>query len=532
MREPEHGKKESEREKEELGHEEKWRREVTRRTFLKLFGLAGAATLGGGLLVKPMSMSVGIVGTAWAGTLPLGGRVPIYACNPALTLDEELCDFCGGDCSQCVVTCYNQHVLGYYKDATEAICIHCGQCSLVCAIGAIQEREHIAQVETWLADPAKHVVVQTAPATRVALGEEFGQPPGTWMAGEQVTALRQLGFDAVLDTNFTADVTVIEEVAELDNRIKGVYPKPLPMITTCSPGWIKFGEYFYPEQFPHFSTCKSPQQMFGALVKTYYAEQKALAAADIVSVAIMPCTAKKFEAQRPEMNDSGFQDVDAVLTTRELAKLLKKNGIDPSTLPAGSYDSLMGESTGGATIFGATGGVMEAAVRTLHFVNTNTPPPPEFLNLTAVRGQTGVKEATVNISGIGDVKVVVAHGLNNARWVMDQVAAGTAPWHFIELMGCPSGCSGGGGQPKTTVPPTAETYQKRMDAMYEADAGMVKRESYENAEVAALYTNFLGNPLSTKSYQLLHTDYVSRAAALTRLSTQTDMCVTCQRPGC
>ncbi len=516
----------------ELERGEEQRREITRRTFLKLMsglGLAGVAVLSGGCL-KPLAEQVG--GEGWLppryGTPDIRpdqirGKVSINKDDPALVVDDRLCDLCG----RCVEACHKvQSVFGYYqlpiKD--EVICVHCGQCALACSPGAIRERDDTAQVEEWLRDPSKFVVVQTAPATRVSLGEEFGLLPGTWVAGQQVAALRRLGFDAVMDTNFTADLTIMEEATELIKRVKGECPQPLPLITSCSPGWIKFCEYFYPELLPHLSTCKSPQQMFGALVKTYYAKVMGLDPENIVSVSIMPCTAKKFEAKRPEMNSSGIywgkpeiRDVDAVLTTRELARMLKKSGLHLATLPAEEYNSLMGESTGAATIFGATGGVMEAAVRTFYFFVTGEAPPPQLMELTPVRGLTGVKEGKLTIPGVGQVQVAVAHGLANARVVLEAVKAGQAPWHFIEVMACPGGCIGGGGQPKTVVPPSDEVRQQRIAALYEADAQMAKRESHENAELAALYQNFLGHPSSKLAHELLHTKYYSRADKLVRV---------------
>jgi iron-only hydrogenase group A len=518
----------------ELEREEKQRREITRRKFLQLMsglGLAGVAVLSGGCL-KPEPEQTG--GRGWLppryavpDTWPdqWRGKVPISPDDPALVLDDRLCDLCG----RCVEACQRtQSVFGHYqlpiKD--EIICVHCGQCALYCSPGAIHERDDTGQVAEWLRDPNKFVVVQTAPATRVSLGEEFGLTPGTWVAGQQVAALRRLGFDAVMDTNFTADLTIMEEATELIKRIKGEYPQPLPLFTSCSPGWVKFCEYFYPELLPHLSTCKSPQQMFGALAKTYYAQAKDLNPEDIVSVAIMPCTAKKFEAKRPEMNSSGIywgkpemRDVDAVLTTRELARMLKKEGLHLTTLPAEEYNSLMGESTGSATIFGATGGVMEAAVRTAYFFITKDTPPPLLMELTPVRGLAGVKEGKLTVPGAGQVQVAVVHGLANARTVLETVKAGQAPWHFIEFMCCPGGCISGGGQPKTVVPPSDEVRWQRIAALYEADVRMARRESHENAELAALYRDFLDYPLSKLAYKLLHTKYHSRADKLVPLET-------------
>jgi iron-only hydrogenase group A len=351
----------------------------------------------------------------------------------------------------------------------------------------------------------------------VALGEEFGLTPGAWAEGQQVAALRQLGFDAVLDTNFTADLTIMEEATEFLGRVvHGTYA--LPMFNSCCPGWVKFLEYFYPELIPHLSSCKSPQQMFGTLAKTYYAEINGIDPEKIISVAIMPCTAKKFEAQRPEMvaaehywgNPQISHDVDVVLSTRELARMIKSENIDFAGLPDENYDSLMGEDTGAAIIFGATGGVMEAAVRTSYFFLTGEEPPEAFLELTPVRGLDEIKEASVDINGT-TVTVAVAHGLKNARIICDMVLDGNPRgWHFIEFMACRGGCVSGGGQPRTAVPPTDEIRQARMDSLYAADTEATKRCSHLNEEVLALYRDFLGEPYSERAHHLLHTTYKDR----------------------
>ncbi|MDI6711248.1 MAG: [FeFe] hydrogenase, group A [Bacillota bacterium] len=503
------------------GHERE--KAVTRRAFLKLMGglgLTGLAASCGGCLHSPVGDTGG---EGWipyqyeaAGTLPaqVRGRVPIDPASPAIVRDDEKCILCG----QCLEVCqHTQSVFGYYglPVVDDIVCINCGQCALACPTGAISERDDTEKVRRALEDPDRFVVVQTAPATRVALGEEFGLPPGTWVMGQQVAALRRLGFDAVLDTNFTADLTIMEEATELIKRIKGEMPgRPLPQFTSCSPGWIKFCEYFYPDLLPHISTCKSPQQMFGALVKTYYAKKRNIDPAKIVSVSVMPCTAKKFEAQRPEMNDSGLRDVDVVLTTRELARMLKQRGIDLTRLPEEDYDPLMGKCTGGAIIFGATGGVMEAAVRTAYFFITGQEPPAGLLNLTPVRGLAGVKEAAVDVPGVGTVRVAVCHGMGNGRQVLEAVRQGRAPWHFVEFMTCPGGCISGGGQPRTAVPPTDEVRARRIAALYSADARWVIRESHENPEILAIYQEFLEHPMSELAEKLLHTEYVSRGRHL------------------
>ncbi|MTI85773.1 MAG: 2Fe-2S iron-sulfur cluster binding domain-containing protein [Firmicutes bacterium] len=380
-------------------------------------------------------------------------------------------------------------------------CVNCGQCALVCPTAAIHEKDQTAEVWKVLADPQKHVVVQTAPAVRVSIGEMFGLQPGSVETGRLVAALRRLGFDRVFDTDFTADLTIMEEGSELLQRIKE--GGKLPLVTSCSPGWIKYIEHFYPEMLPHLSTCKSPQQMFGALAKSYYAELAGIDAADIFVVSIMPCTAKKFEAGRDEMADSGQQDVDVVLTTRELGKMLREAGIEFSALAEEEYDAPLGMSTGAGVIFGSTGGVMEAALRTAYELVTGETLPA--LDFHAVRGLEGVKEASVNLNGT-TLNAVVAHGLGNAMDILEKVKAGHQ-YHFIEIMCCPGGCIGGGGQP---IPTNREVREKRMAGIYNADQGMALRKSHENPAVQALYKDFLGEPLGHKSHQLLHTHYVSR----------------------
>lgn len=380
-------------------------------------------------------------------------------------------------------------------------CVNCGQCALVCPTAAIHEKDQTDEVWAALADPNKHVVVQTAPAVRVSIGEMFGLEPGSVVTGQLVAALRKLGFDKVFDTDFTADLTIMEEGSELLERLqKG---GTLPLITSCSPGWISFIEHFYPDLLPHLSTCKSPQQMFGALAKTYYPQKAGLDPADVFVVSIMPCTAKKFEAGRDEMKDSGYQDVDVVLTTRELGKMLKMAGIDFSTLPEEEYDEPLGISTGAGVIFGSTGGVMEAALRTAYELVTGESLPS--LDLHEVRGLEGIKEATVDIKGTA-LKVAVTNGLANARKILDRVAAGEQ-YHFIEIMCCPGGCIGGGGQP---IPTNKEIRAKRSAGIYSADQAMELRKSHDNPAVQTLYKEFLGQPLGEKSHSLLHTSYTAR----------------------
>ncbi|AZO96229.1 NADH-dependent [FeFe] hydrogenase, group A6 [Halocella sp. SP3-1] len=376
-------------------------------------------------------------------------------------------------------------------------CTNCGQCIHSCPTGALHEVYHYENVWDVLNDPSKHVVVQTAPAVRVAISEPFGAEPGAVATGQMVAALRRLGFDRVFDTNFTADLTIMEEGTELIERINngGV----LPLLTSCSPGWIKFIEHFYPDLLPNISSCKSPQQMFGAVAKTYYAEKNNIPLEDVVVVSVMPCTAKKFEARRPEMEG----DVDFVLTTRELARMIKTAGIDMLALEEEEYDNLMGVSSGAADIFGATGGVMEAALRTAYELITGE--ELEKLDFEMVRGLEGIKVAEIDINGL-KVKGGVAHGLGNVRKLMDRIKSGEE-FHFIELMACPGGCLGGGGQP---IPTNEETRTRRMKAIYEIDKGKKMRKSHENSYVQKLYDDYLGKPGSHRAHELLHTSYTAR----------------------
>lgn len=455
--------------------------------------------------------------------------LPIDNTSLSLVRDPNKCVLCRRCVNVCakVQSVYAIDIMGRGSNSTVSTfldeglgnveCVNCGQCLLVCPTGAITERSEIPDVWKALGDPDKVVVVETAPAVRVAIGEEFGMPDGTQATGKMAAALRGLGFDKVFDTDFSADLTIMEEGFELIGRIKngGV----LPLITSCSPGWVKFAETFFPKVLDHVSTCKSPQQMFGTVTKTYWAEKMGIDPRKIVVVSVMPCTAKKFEKERPEMktafhywqekmglkDEEAFKDVDCVLTTREAAKMIREAGIDFANLPDEDFDKPLGESTGAGVIFGATGGVMEAALRTAYEVLTKK--SLAKLEFEDVRGLEGIKTADVDIDGL-ILKVAVANGLGNARVLMEQVQKGESPYHFIEIMCCPGGCLGGGGQPISKNP---DIKQRRAEAIYREDAGKPIRKSHENPEITAIYKDFLGEPNSEKAHHLLHTEYCDRS---------------------
>lgn len=446
----------------------------------------------------------------------------------SLVRDPEKCILCG----RCVAVCSEMqtvkaidfagrgvktHIATYLDMPMGSVaCTNCGQCALVCPTGAITEKSSVSEVWEAIHNPAKTVIVQTAPAIRVGIGEAMGMAAGSLVTGKMVAGLRRLGFSKVFDTNFTADLTIIEEGNELLNRIKT--GGKLPLITSCSPGWIKFIEHFFPASLGHLSTCKSPQQMFGAVAKTYYAEKTGLDPRNIVVVSVMPCTAKKYEAKRPEMDgafeywkdklslteNDRFFDVDAVLTTRELSRMFRETGVDFSHLPVEEFDNPLGTSTGAAVIFGATGGVMEAALRTAYEVYTGK--TLSDINFRAVRGMEGIREAEVDLSGT-KIKVAVAHTLKNARILLEQIEKGESPYAFIEVMTCPGGCLGGGGQP---IPTNAEVRKFRADSIYYEDAHKGLRKSHENPEIIYLYEHFLKEPLGHLSHHLLHTTYTER----------------------
>ena len=451
--------------------------------------------------------------------------------TPALVRDNGKCI----KCRRCVTVCNEVQGVGsifpqgrgfdstigpaFDCDLADVTCVQCGQCAAVCPVGAIVEKNNIQDVWNALDDSSKFVIVQTAPAIRAALGECFDYEPGTLVTGKMVSALRTLGFDRVFDTNFAADLTIMEEGTELLSRLKkAIVDKEnvaLPMFTSCSPGWVKYAESFYPEMLDNISTCKSPQQMFGAIAKTYFAKKVGKDAEDIVVVSVMPCTAKKYECQRPEMSDSGVQDVDYVLTTRELGKMIKESGVDFKSLPDDKMDSPIGMSSGAADIFANTGGVMEAAVRTVYEIVTGTELPLENLHVKSVMGLEGVKKASLKIEktlpqwsfleGV-ELKVGVAHGLGNAKKIIEAIKAGEV-FHFVEIMTCPGGCVGGGGQPRFT---TDEVRKKRIEAIYKEDEGKKIRKSHCNPEIKQVYEEFLGEPLGEKSHHLLHTKYQKR----------------------
>ncbi len=453
-----------------------------------------------------------------------GAQTPVTVdrITPSIVRDTSKCILCG----RCVERCKNAHglgVLGFEKRGFNTIvapaenrsfanspCILCGQCVSVCPTGALMEVSEIEKVDAAF-KAGKYVVVQTAPAVRAALGEEFDMPIGSLVTGKMVSALKRLGFKKVFDTNFAADLTIMEEATELLSRVTN--GGQLPMITSCSPGWVNYAEYYYGDLLGHLSSCKSPHEMFGAILKSYYAEKNGIDPKDMFVVSIMPCTAKKYEKDRPELAVNGLRDVDAVLTTRELGKLIKRSGINFAKLPDSEFDNdIVGEYTGAGVIFGATGGVMEAALRTAAFKLTG-----EELNkveLEDVRGLEGIKEATYSLAGL-DVKVAVAHGMKNAKVLLDQIREGKSPYHFIEIMGCPGGCVAGGGQPyvKPCFLPNEDldildTFKaKRAAALYQEDESRALRVSHKNPQIIELYETYLGEPNSHKAHELLHTHY-------------------------
>ena len=445
--------------------------------------------------------------------------------SPSIVRDTSKCVLCG----RCVARCSNAHgngIIGFQnrgfktiigpaenRSFLESPCILCGQCVNVCPTGALMEKSEIEKVDDAM-KAGKYVVVQTAPAVRAALGEEFGMKIGTPVTGKMVAALRRLGFKKVFDTNYAADLTIMEEATELLSRIKN--GGALPMLTSCSPGWINYAEYYYGDCLAHVSSCKSPHEMLGAVLKHYYAAKIGVAPEDMYVVSIMPCTAKKYEKERDDLKTKGLADVDAVLTTRELGKLIKRSGINFVKLPDEEFDNdIIGEYTGAGVIFGVTGGVMEAALRTAHYALTGK--EHGAIKFEAVRGFDGIKEASLELGGM-TVNVAVAHGMKNAKVLLDEIRAGNSKYHFIEIMGCPGGCINGGGQPfvrECFLPnedaDIMDTYkEKRAQALYSEDERQVLRQSHNNPQIKALYDEFLGEPNSHLAHELLHTHYHAR----------------------
>lgn len=446
-------------------------------------------------------------------------RVPIEPGNPAILRREDLCIRCG----KCRDVCRDQiGVLGYY-DLSQTddvpICIHCGQCANVCPVDSIVETPEWETVRQAVADPDKIVVVNTSPSVRISLGEEFGLPDGSFVQGKMVALLKALGVDYVLDTNFSADMTILEEAAELVERVT-LKNRPLPQFTSCCPAWVKFAETYYPELLPHISTAKSPIGMQGPTVKTYFAKKMGLDPRKIVNVALTPCTAKKFEIRREEMGAAGkyldipgLRDMDQVITTRELAAWARSAGLDMASMEEQPYDSLMGEASGAGVIFGNTGGVMEAALRTAYHQVTGHNAPADFYDLEPVRGLDGIREAQVRLGDLS-LKVAVIYGTEHVRQFLEEKKEKLADYTFIEVMTCPGGCIGGGGQPKGTQQKGQDLLAKRIQGLYQRDAALANRNSHENQELLELYRDFYGKPLSPLAEQILHTTYEDRSGML------------------
>ena len=446
---------------------------------------------------------------------------PIDDASASIVRNSDKCILC----RRCISVCKNIQTVGvidtmergfktvvgcaFEKPLSETPCVNCGQYIAVCPTGALTEKSEINDVWKAIADPDKYVIFQTAPAVRFSIGEAFGMPIGSRPTGKMVTAIRRLGVDKIFDTNTAADLTIMEEGTELLNRIKNC--GKLPLITSCSPGWIKFCEHNFPDFLDNLSSCKSPHEMFGAVMKTYYAKQEGIDPAKIYVVSVMPCTAKKFEADRPELSATGYPDVDAVLTTRELAQMIKEAGIDFVNLEDTDFDNPLGNASGAGVIFGATGGVMEAALRTVADILTGESAPVDKIEYTAVRGIEGIKEATVNVAGM-DVKLAVASGLGNARKLLNKIRAGEADYHFIEIMACPGGCVNGGGQiiQPSNIRSWVDLRVERAKATYEEDRDLPIRKSHDNPFIKKLYDEYYGEPGSHQAHHDLHTHYKAR----------------------
>ena len=451
--------------------------------------------------------------------LPLDVRVPMDEDNVAIVRHEEKCIKCG----MCKTVC--EEYIGVHGTYTleetggKGICIHCGQCTQVCPVDSLTERYEYQDIREAVADPEKIVIVSTSPSVRVGLGEEFGMPAGAFVEGKMVALLRKLGVDYVLDTNFAADLTIVEEASELIERItKG--RGPLPQFTSCCPAWVKFAEIYYPEILPHISSAKSPIGMQGPTIKTFFAKKMGIDPTKIVNVALTPCTAKKFEIRREEMSDAadylkieGLRDMDAVITTRELAIWAREAGVDFASLEDSAYDDYMGEGSGAGVIFGNTGGVMEAALRTAYELITGKEAPAPLLDLQPVRGYEGIREASLDVDGL-TVNVAIVYGTANVRKMIERVESGEKQYHFIEVMTCPGGCIGGGGQPKTMLPVADDARKARIASLYTRDASMKVRKSHENESIKKLYEEFYGKPLSELAEKMLHTMYKDRSELL------------------
>ncbi|MGL4985615.1 MAG: [FeFe] hydrogenase, group A [Treponemataceae bacterium] len=446
-------------------------------------------------------------------------RIPIEKDNPSIMRDESLCIKCGN----CRRVCEQEIAVGRLYDMKstddKAICIHCGQCANVCPVDSITEKYEYQKVKQALADPKKVVIVSTSPSVRVALGEEFGMKAGSFVEGKMIAALRALGIPYVLDTNFGADLTIMEEANELIQRVT-TKNKPLPQFTSCCPAWVKFVETFYPQMNINVSTSKSPIGMQGPTIKTFFAQQMNIDPESIVNVALTPCTAKKFEIRRPEMNASSdyldspnIRDMDFVITTRELAKWLKEENIDFSALQDSQYDTLMGAASGAGIIFGNTGGVMEAAARTAAAIITGKNPEPNFISMSDVRGMDGIRTTEITLNGVA-LRLAVIHGTDNAKKVLDDIQKGKIDYDFIEVMTCRGGCIGGGGQPKVTMPIDDEVRNARIKALYQKDNNTKVRFSHENPDITRVYEQFYQKPLSERAERMLHTSYIDRSKDL------------------